>query len=531
MSHPTHGSVPGRMYGILFVPRFRLQAVLTQDNHAGLGLEDAIGLLDGSSARGLLLEITRTAAASGVEPGMNASQALARCPALQLVAASEVCEQAAAKRLLQFVETLSPRVEKQAPDRWLLDLGGIQAPNWHIWADTALDRLLGGPGLEGCLGIAPKPGLAWCAARRAARVRVVEETESFLEELTFGELEVSQALQQQLTDWGIHTLGQLLELPKQATLERLGPEAVGLWEIARDSRESVLRLETFPEPLQLAMEYEHPVETVEPVLFTLNRMLEQLASRMRLLHRVASGMILRLALENGPPHERAFTIPAPTRQEAVLLRILQTHLESLQLEAALTAVFLQIHETLPYSQQLALFENPLRDPNRFGETLARLHALTGENRIGVPCPADTHRPGAFTLEDPVKAFASPPGTVVAFPGHDTFPPAAMLGLPLRRFRPAQPAIVVLERHRPAHLVSENIHGTIVDCRGPYRLSGTWWEASWRLEQWDVLLAGKHQGLYQLAHSLTPPESWVLEGCYDAAAWPLPPIPKPSPACT
>lgn len=519
-----------RMYGTLFIPRFRLQAALAHQSGGTLGLHDAIGLLNGDSARGILLEVTLTAAATGVEPGMAASQALARCPTLHLISTSDASEQAVAKQLLQFVETISPRVEKQSPDRWLLDLRGIHIQDWHSWAVNALERLLENPGLVGCLGIAPKPDLSWCAARRAEPVRVVEEPEAFIEELTFEELEVSQMLQQQLHDWGLRTLGDLLRLPKQATLERLGPEAVALWEIARDSRESVLRLESFSEPLQLGTEYEHPVETVEPVLFTLNRMLEQLASRMRLLHRVASGMILRLTLENAPPHERYFTIPAPTREEVVLLRILETHLESLQLEAALLGVFLKINESLPSSQQLALFENPLRDPNRFGETLARLHALAGEDRVGVPCPANTHRPGAFTLDDPVKVFAASRSNVGGnLPEFIGDIPPAMLGLPLRRFRPAQAADVHVERHRPSHVSSAFINGPVMDCRGPYRLSGEWWETTaWHLEQWDVFLDGRHHGLYQLSHYTIPPESWVLEGCYDAAHWPLHPARKASP---
>ncbi|NBV86432.1 MAG: hypothetical protein EBS01_09265, partial [Verrucomicrobia bacterium] len=377
-------------------------------------------------------------------------------------------------------------------------------------------------GIEARLGVAPRPGLALCAARRAQPVRVVEEVEAFVEELRFHELGVSGVLCRQLHDWGLSTLGDLLRLPRQATLERLGPEVAALWEIARDSRESVLRLEAFPEPLELEVEFENPVESLAPILFAVNRMLEQICSRMRLLHRVASGMRLRLMLDDAAVYERDFTVPAPTREEAVLLRILETHLETLHFETSLVGVALKFEAALPASQQLALFENPLRDPNRFGETLARLRALLGEGRVGVPAAANTHRPDSFVLLDPTAVFGVREPTpelpaVEAFSG-------VLLGLPLRRFRPSLVAQVRLQGHRPAHVASCGVSGPVLESRGPFRLSGEWWDCNpWQSEQWDVRLGGAGRGLYRLCLRTTAgadANGWFVEGCYDAEHWPL-----------
>jgi protein ImuB len=464
---------------------------------------------------------------------MSTSQALARCPGLQLLPASPREESILGRRLLRFAQTLSPRVEQQAPHRLLLDLQGVRTGKLQDWADSALARLKEELRVNAAMGVAGRPTLAWCAARRAAPVRVVDECEAFIESLTFAELEVSAPLQQVLEDWGIGTLGALLRLPKQAAMESLGAEASALWELASDSRENVLRLESFAEPLKVQTDFEHPVETLEPLLFTVNRHLEELCSRMRLLHRVASGMHLQLKLENAPPHDRHFNVPSPTCDSAVLLRIIETHLETLQMEAALNGVILRIHETLPHSEQLTLFESPLRDPNRFGETLARLHALTGEDRVGVPVRGDSHCAGRHLLLDPSKAFgstklssrASSSGTTKARATTDheaIHSPTPSLGLPLRRFRPAVEAQVELVSHRPAHVYSKWINGPVLDCRGPYRFSGEWWERKdWSREEWDVALGGHFEGLYRIACEHPPNGRWFLEGCYDAAQWPVP----------
>lgn len=521
-----------KRYAALLVPRFRLQSVLLQTHSIKANQTEIpkphqpVALLDSASTRGMLLEVSESAETFGITPGMHASQALARSPQLILLPASTTAEESLLQRLLHFVESLTPRAEKKSNALWLLDLRGIHSNNWTVWGNQALDRLLQSEGIQACLGIAPRPSLALCAVRRATPLRIVEESESFLEELRFEELGTSPNLLKQLHDWGISTLGELLRLPRQDALERLGPEATMLWEIARDSRESILRLETFPEPLELAVDFEHPIETVAPLVFSIHRMIEQLCSRMRLLQRVASAMELHLHLDNAATHARSFTVPAPTRTDSVLLRILETHLETLHFDASITRCALKIEASTPSSQQLALFENPLRDPNRFGETLARIRALVGEDSVGVPLLKNTHRQDSFTLGDPLVIFSQPETLESDIQNRTTATNGTALGLPLRRFRPARKAEVKLQSHRPVHLSARHIHGPVLECRGPFRFSGDWWHKEpWQTEQWDVLLGGKMRGLYRLSgHSTSQkpvpqPSTWFIDGCYDGTAWP------------
>jgi protein ImuB len=188
-------------------------------------------------------------------------------------------------------------------------------------------------------------------------------------------------------------------------------------------------------------------------------------------------------------------------------------------------VRLKIHETLPTSQQLALFETPLRDPHRFGETLARLHALAGQNRVGVPLRASTHKPGVFQLLDPCSVFGTPKDGTPKDGGRLCLLSTAaarpsLQGIPMRRFRPAIPANVSLKHHRPERIHAAHLCGPVLECAGPYRLSGEWWDGNaWRIEEWDVRLGGGARGLYRLACDHGPPKVWSVEGCYDASTWP------------
>jgi protein ImuB len=211
-------------------------------------------------------------------------------------------------------------------------------------------------------------------------------------------------------------------------------------------------------------------------------------------------MTLTLRLAGGGEHARAFTVPSPTAQVEVLFRIVHTHLEGLKLEQCPVGMALRLEATLPERQQFQLFESPLRDPNRFGETLGRLAALVGAENVGVPSVLDTHRPDRFRLEKPrfhELGRTAPLGEDLA------------VGLPLRRFRPALAATVQVVRGRPTFLFSEAGNGPVRAALGPYRASGAWWDReAWAVEEWDVEL--ENGGLYRLA---CVGQAWCVEGSY------------------
>src|SRR3989440_12981261 len=96
-----------------------------------------------------------------------------------------------------------------------------------------------------------------------------------------------------LHKWGIHTLGQLAALDKEQLAARLGPEAVRMWERANGQSNRLLKLVRPPESFDESFEFEHEIETAEPLLFTLRRFLEQLALRLGATYLVAKELTLR----------------------------------------------------------------------------------------------------------------------------------------------------------------------------------------------------------------------------------------------
>src|SRR5438128_112398 len=201
-----------------------------------------------------------------------------------------------------------------------------------------------------------------------------------------------------LHKWGIHTLGQFAALDKEQVGARLGPEAIQMWERANGQSNRLLKLIRPPESFEESFEFENEIETAEPLLFMLRRFLEQLAVRLRAIYLVAKELTLQITFANKQVYERVFKIPQPTNDVDLLFRMLQTHLENFRSEHPIVAVALSAQPIKPVSEQFGLFETTLRNPHQLSETLARLIALLGSDRVCTPVLEVTHRPDAFRME-------------------------------------------------------------------------------------------------------------------------------------
>jgi protein ImuB len=344
-----------------------------------------------------------------------------------------------------------------------------------------------------------------------------------------GQMEV-QEIFAILHKWGIHTLGQLAALDKEQLGARLGPEAIGMWERANGRSSRLLKLIRPPESFQESFEFEREIETAEPLLFMLRRFLEQLAVRLAAIYLVAKELTLRITFANSrqdepavagkQSYERVFKIPQPTNDVDLLFRMLQTHLENFRSEHPIVAVALSAEPIKPAGEQFGLFETTLRNPHQLSETLARLTALLGGDRIGTPVLEETHRPDAFRMQPFGSTGFQPVGQAGvlackkngrqdAHLSHSQ-DGCAPLSPALRRFRPAVSASVLQDEDTPSHVRSAEMSGKIIAQRGPYFLSGNWWdEKSWARAEWDLQL---QNGELVRAHERDG--VWKIDGVYD-----------------
>lgn len=484
------------MYAVLWIPDFPLQAVVrTQPRLAGR----AVALLAGEKKDSAVVACTAQARRAGVSVGLTGMQALARCAELVICAADPDAEREADAALLATGFAVSPSVEATEPGWVTVGLSGhpCEARETRLHAALAQLKKLG---LEAKAGLADSPLLAAYAAQCAESILVVENARTFLAPLPLSIAQPSPQLAAVLAGWGVCSLGDLTDLPKAEIAQRLGAEGAALWERAAGESRRPLHPAVPPKTFSARYESEHEWETVEPVLFLLRRFVDRLALDLSTAGFAAAVLKVTLTCADGANVTRTIQLPEPSTQADALFRALHTWLETLRTDAAICAVQLEIEPVRAQVRQQGIFDNTLRDPHGFAETLARVAAIVGSGRVGTPRLEDTHRPDAFTLEAPARTLApvEPPR------------PFLLRGLPLHRFRPPLAVQVELTGAWPSYVIGKTHQGAIANAVGPYRESGGWWEKRWSRDVWDVELTGG--GLYRLVHERES-GGWFLEGEY------------------
>ena len=471
------------MFAVIYIPDFALQAVLRHEPQLA---SRPIGLIDANETKAPIFQLTRSAREAGVVEGLTSTQALARCGNILIKARSIAQEQTATEALLQSAYAFSPRIESTAPGICTMDLQGLPVGNaiakadeetpLQSWAQKLL-IVLAQLNFRAQIGIAPTPNIALHAARCARPLLVIEDSTDFISRLSVESLDPIPPVLAILHRWGIKTIGQFIALNKEKIAERLGPAGTELFNRADTQHVRPLDFVVPAEIFSESMDFEVEIESLQPLLFVLNRFLEQLTRRLTLSHFAAQELQLRLKLSSGDTYEHTFAVPSPTANASILLRMLQTHLETVRTESGIVALEFSIKPTRTEAFQFGLFETALRDPNQFSETLARLSALCGNENVGTPVVLDTFRPDAFKMERPrFDAVAEQKN------------PFEPVGLNLRRFRPVFHADVELAHGDPIFLSSLRISTPIENFVGPYRSSGDWWEQEkvWNRDEWDVV---------------------------------------------
>lgn len=493
------------MFAVLHVGSFALHAALRLRATDRQTAAKPVALFCPTSRPSLVLECTEAARVAGVQVGMTAPQALARCPRLIICPRSETGEAEAAALLRTTALALSPTVEETEIGVCTADLTHAAGLDVLALIENGL-TLLHASDLPATAGLGRTPLLALYAAqqlRPPARLLQVTDETAFLAPLPLAVARPSPEIAAVIAHWGLRTLGEFNALPTAELLQRFGAAGAEFCQRCRGGDPRPLRPVAPVHEFRATHESEEPLASLEPLLFLLRRLLDRLEMELRQAGQAAAEIILQLQLEDDRSHAHRTLLPEPAVAAEIMFRALHTHLATLQTTAAITRLTVELVPTRALVRQTGLFEHGLRDPHGFTETLARLAAKIGAERIGSPRQVDSHRPDIFRLVTPPPLLAPP-----AQPPRHPF-----LGGPLRRFRPPLPATLEFSAAdpKPRYVHTARFAGTITTVVGPWRSSGGWWQPdeTWDRTEWDIGLA--EGGLYRLLHA---DGAWFIEGEYD-----------------
>ncbi|MDG2334212.1 MAG: DNA polymerase Y family protein [Myxococcota bacterium] len=501
----------------LLVPNLPLHAEIRAHPDLATG---PLAVASGPESRAEIIAASPAARSAGVQSTHSVAQARAACPELRVRVASPALERAAREALLDVALSLSPRAEiaPRTPGLFFsegkvfLDASGIQGlfHSEQGFASALLARSEA-QGLPGLVAVASSRSVSLLAARHRMsggpplHCLPREAEASFLAPLALDLFDPDDRLAQALTRLGIHTVRDLLRLPRRGLAQRLGPGVLALLARARgEDADSAL-----PEPtstrVEEAIDLENPVDHLEPLGFILRGLISRLCERLALRGLACGALDLRMRLEGGAQDARRIGLAAPSLDLRVLLRLTTLALAERAPHAPIEQIALGSEGIPSRTDQLDLFLPRGPDPAALGRTLTELESICGEGRVGMPQVLDHHDPLGFALGP-----FTPPGRESPSPAPGPLPAP----LPaLRAIRPPLPAEVRVHGGKPAFVRSAVAQGDVVVAAGPWRTTGYWWseEERFALDHFDLQVSDG--SVIRLGFDWIK-RSWQIDGIYD-----------------
>jgi protein ImuB len=314
-----------------------------------------------------------------------------------------------------------------------------------------------------------------------------------------------------LRRWGLRTLGDLARLDTADLRARLGPAGARLRQAARGEDARPLGPSAEPPVFVERVEFEWPIEGLEPLAFVLARPASALAAALERADRGAASVRSSFHLVTRDTHTRIVQLPAPIDDAAVLRTLVLLDLEAHPPPAAIDAVEIAVDPVPRRIVQHSLLDRAGASPEATATLLARLGALMGDTRVGRPMLLDTYDDRAVDMAPWLGGTLTAPVTEGE--------PRDLQGLApvLRRFRLPVAARITVAHGAPVQVMPSArglAGGDVVARAGPWRSSGRWWaddETIWDRDEWDLELTG---GVVYHAARDRRTGQWVIEGVLD-----------------
>jgi protein ImuB len=493
----------------IVLPALPLQLAERAIEHAA-----PLAIVDGPAQRLLVIHCNEAARAAGIAPGIKlaAAQALARD--LLAVERNAERERDALAELALWAYQYSAQVAVQ-PAGLLLEIGGSE----RLFGGRArLARALGAGlaelGYRGVLAYTVTPRAAWVLAlarERGLAARHVAETAQLaptLAPLPLALLQWDETTTSTLHALGLATIGDLLQLPRDAFAKRFGAACIDDLDRALGRRADPQRF--YEPPARFASRIELPADMTETaqLMFPAQRLLAALEGFLRGRNAGVTELVFR-ALHNPrrdvprPPTAIPLALAAPERDAKRLAALLAERIARVQLPEPAVTLALEAGALQPFAAANASLLPQAAELGvdwlRLAETL---HARLGSARVFQLQAVDDHRPE--------RAWRAVP---LSTDGSGAAPPLPAAHRPLLLLPTPQP--LPMKDEQPLY------RDPLTLVTGPERIECGWWDLASpaagspaRAVHRDYFVArnGRGQWLW-IFRELAAPRGWFLHGLF------------------
>ena len=472
----------------LYFPHLALQIFSRSSLYSG-----PLAVRTDSTQRPIIYICNQAARACGIQAGMKVTAAQALANDLIIFTRNEVAEQAALARIAAWAGKFTSFVSLAPPHALLLEVagslkffGGVQKFIDHIKKEVqAL-------GFNAGYALSPTPTGSLILAKAGSNP-VVPQKEAFIRHLNALPLKylgLDLPTYEALSQSGLKHVSDIQHLPRAALLRRFGEGFVNLIDrlVGRAPDPQI----PYTPPLVFHAELELPfaMETTEPLLFALHRLILELVGWLKSLEAGTNKIILNLYTKE---EIKCITLNllTPSRDPKHLLKLLQEHIDNIKLSSPVSTLTVRVEEVLALgATNLDFFEKSRDTYLNLEQLLERLNARLGKGAVsGMALNAD-HRPEkAFVLAgfDPSQSAKN-----------WTCPPRPLW------FLPQAQALAVIE-NTPFY------QGLLHLALGPERIETGWWDGLDVMRDYYVAQnpLGSRFWIYQDRRS----QNWFLQGIF------------------
>lgn len=408
----------------------------------------------------------------GLAAGLTLADARARVP--ELIAVEQDChaDRLWLERIADGCERWTPMVELDPPDGVTLDITGCA----HLLGGEAalvaeVDQRLEAAGL--CLrhALAETPE----AAQALARFQTAPAADEYqaVRRLPIAALRLEEEAETALRRAGLKTLGDLAARPAAPLAARFGMEMVNRLDRLLGRADSRISPRRAPPALAFERRFPEPIARTEGVLTALDDLVREAAGVLEERHEGGRRFVGRLYRSDGAIREIAIETGLPTRDPAVLARLLRERIDTLADPIDPGFGFDLVRLAVPTVEPFGPSQLPLEGGRLSEEAMAslvdRLSTRLGRGRVRRFVRRDTHIPEQQVLTLP--AFET--GDPAPWPE----PPAGEPPLrPLHLFNPPQQVEVLAEvpDGPPRRFRWRRTFHEVTRFEGPERIAGEWW---------------------------------------------------------
>lgn len=303
-------------------------------------------------------------------------------------------------------------------------------------------------------------------------------------------LDVPDTQKELLYSMGLKTVGQLLELPRDALTKRFGESFGHYLAQLTGERRVALPNWTLPQQFHTELDFVQELDNSQSLLFPIKHLLSRLEHYLYARQSAVPGFLFSLLLRSRQVQRWPIELATPMHRVADILPLVQLKLEKLKLEAPVLNLQLDAKQFDPIqSRQKDLFRPHQPDHITRYQLVDRLKARLGNDQVHSLGMVSDHRPE-------YGWYCATPGQGQAIQHPSEQRPFWLLHHPQKlRNKKGLPVY-----HSPLHLL-----------KGPERIETGWWDHQPVNRDYYIAQQGNGQHLWVYRDRIS--QDWFLHGLF------------------